>query len=118
MATKRQEMAVQEMVVNGGSVRAAMRKAGYSENTLHTPSKLTNSAGFYELCDQYGLTDDKIIKALSEDITSKVGNRKPELELAAKIKGMLVDRRIDQRIQLNVDYKELGDDELDNYLNG
>lgn len=38
-----QERAITELVANGGTVAAAMRKAGYSPNTARTPKKLTQS---------------------------------------------------------------------------
>lgn len=90
--TKKQIDAVNEMVVNGGKAQPAMRKAGYSENTLKTPKKLTESLGFKQLCDECGLTEDLIVGCLVEDINLKPQNRKQELELGARIRGMLVDR--------------------------
>lgn len=92
MATLKQRKALDALVVNGGCVKDAMRKAGYSENTLHTPKKLTESKGFREIADEVGLTDDFILRALQEDIEAKKQNRHAELSLAAKIKGMLRDK--------------------------
>ena len=92
MATEKQVKAVENMVENGGVVSRAMEDAGYSPNTAKTPKKLTESKGFKEVCDERGLTDDLIIGSLVEDIIAKPQNRKPELELGAKIKGMLVDK--------------------------
>lgn len=95
MPTQKQIAALDNLVGNGGNVTQAMRDAGYSENTLNTPQKLTESKGFKELCEEYGLTDQLIISSLVEDIQNKPKNRKPELELAAKIKGLMVERRED-----------------------
>lgn len=92
MATEKQIKAVSNMVENGGIASRAMVDAGYSEATAKTPQKLTESKGFKELCEEYGLTDGLIIESLVEDIKLKPQNRKPELELGAKIKGMLVDK--------------------------
>ena len=92
MATRKQKLAVAKMVENGGNMSKAMRDAGYSHKTAKVPSKLTDSIGFRELCDECGLTDDFIINALQEDIAKKPQNRKPELELASKIKGLFTDR--------------------------
>ena len=64
-------------------------KAGYSEQTAKTPQKLTESKGFKELYDELGLTDELIISSLVHDIRRKPEGRKAELELAAKIKGLL-----------------------------
>ncbi len=41
--TIKQQVAVKEMVVNGGNATQAMLTAGYSPNTANTPAKLTNS---------------------------------------------------------------------------
>lgn len=92
MATEKQIKAISNMVENGGIASRAMVDAGYSEATAKTPQKLTESKGFKELCEEYGLTDGLIIESLVEDIRLKPQNRKPELELGAKIRGMLVDK--------------------------
>ncbi len=88
MATMRQKMAVEALVANGGNVTAAMRKAGYTEATANTPQKLTESKGFEELCQEAGLTDDFILKALHDDIKQKPRRRSTELSLAADIRGL------------------------------
>lgn len=92
MATPKQRKALKEMVENGGVASSAMVKVGYSENTAKCPSKLTKSKGFKELMDELGLTEDLIVGSLVEDIRMKPQNRKPELELGAKIRGMLADK--------------------------
>lgn len=86
MATAKQKLAVSKMAENGGNVSRAMLEAGYTPVTAATPKKLTTSKGFQELADQY-LPDNMLLEALKEDIESKKGNRKAELELAFKIKG-------------------------------
>lgn len=78
------------MVENGGNASKAMVDAGYSPNTAKTPSKLTESKGYLEMLDKFGLTEELILTSLVEDIKSKPGNRKAELELGVKIRGMLV----------------------------
>ena len=93
MATRKCKNAVSKLVGNGGNVTQAMIEAGYSKNTAHTPSKLTESKGYKEVCEEYGLTDSLILKCLVDDIKGKPLNRKPELELGAKITGLLVDRK-------------------------
>jgi hypothetical protein len=92
MVTVRQQFALKKMVENGGNISRAMVEAGYSPNTAKTPQKLTSSAGFVSLCEDNGLTDDFLLKALIEDIKEKKGNRKAELELGFKIKGHLVQK--------------------------
>jgi hypothetical protein len=93
MATEKQKKALDAMVENGGIVSKAMIKAGYSKGTAKTPQKLTESDGFKELCEQYGLTDELLLKSLVSDIKEKVGNRKGEMELGFKIKGRMVERQ-------------------------
>lgn len=93
MPTEKQEKAIENMVENGGIVSKAMIDAGYSPNTAKTPQKLTESEGYRELCEKYGLTDSLIITSLVEDIKAKPQNRKSELELGAKISGLLIDRK-------------------------
>lgn len=91
VATMKQRKAIVKLVENGGNVSKAMRDSGYSAETAKTPSKLTNSKGFIGLCDELGLTEDFLVGALKEDIVVKKANRKPELELAFKIRGRLKD---------------------------
>jgi len=110
MATVKQKKAVEKMVEKGGNVTQAMKEAWYSENTFNTPQKLTKSKGYHELLEEYWLTEDLIVKALVEDIKAKKQNRKPELELWAKIKGMLVDRQV---IDQTVKTRELTEEEID-----
>lgn len=90
-ATIRQRRAVINLVENRGNVSKAMRDAGYPETTAKNPENLTNSKGFQGLMNELGLTDDFLVHALKEDITLKKANRKPELELAFKLRGRLKD---------------------------
>jgi len=99
MATIKQQKALEKIVENGGNVSRAMMDVGYSPATAKTPQKLTESEGYKDLCEQYGLTEGLIISSLVEDITLKPQNRKSELELGAKIKGMLTDK---QEIKLDL----------------
>jgi len=91
MATVKQKKAFDNAVGNGGNITKGMRDANYSENTLNTPQKLTNSKGFKELADEL-LPDDLILNSLREDIKNKPSYRASELQLGAKIKGMLSDK--------------------------
>lgn len=93
MPTTKQRKAIAKMVENGGVVSRAMEDAGYSPATANTPSKLTASKGFQELCEKYGLTDGLLVKSLVKDIKAKPKNRKAELELGFKIKGRLNDNK-------------------------
>lgn len=92
MTTIKQKIALEKTVENGGNITRAMREAGYSKSTINNPSNLTKSKGFLALCDKNGLTDNFLIDALVEDIQTKKGNRKAELELGFKIKGKLVQK--------------------------
>lgn len=91
MVTLRQRKAVDNLVENGGNVTRAMIDAGYRPASANNPKVLTDSKGFKELCEEAGLTDNFLIKALYEDIEKKPQNRKAELELAFKVKGKLHD---------------------------
>lgn len=95
MATIKQRIAFPKIVENGGNVSKAMIEANYAPATAHTPQKLTESKGFKELCDEYGLTDDLLVRALVSDIKKKPKNRKAELELGFKVKGKLSDDKGD-----------------------
>lgn len=53
MATIKQKKAIQEIVVNGSTIKDGMRKAGYSETTSHRTNKLTRTKGWAELMEQY-----------------------------------------------------------------
>lgn len=52
-------------MANGGHVSKAMRAAGYSEATIHTPQKLTESKTWLELVDEY-LPDDLLNQKIQE----------------------------------------------------
>lgn len=73
----------------GLSKGEALLDAGYSEATAIKPSQVLESKGFKEALDEYGLTEGLVVNALVEDIKLKPQNRKPELELAAKIRRMI-----------------------------
>lgn len=91
MATLQQRAAVEKLVEIGGkSVSRAMMtsKLPYSPKTAKTPKKLTESNGFKELLEEYGLTEGLITKALVNDIKKKPQRRLPELTLGAEILGM------------------------------
>lgn len=81
-------------VENGGNVSKAMRDAGYSPAVASNPHKLKESPTWRELMEAY-LPDDMLLRALSDDIESKKGNRTAELTLATKLKGRLTEK-IDQ----------------------
>lgn len=93
MATVRQKLAVKELVENGGNVSRAMLKANYSKKTSKTPQKLTNSKGFIEALDEFGLTDELLTVSLVKDIKKKAGKRARELELGFKVRGRLKENK-------------------------
>lgn len=114
--TIKQKRAIELAVENGGNVSKAMRDAGYSPATAKNPDKLTGTSTWAELMEAY-LPDDMLLRALSDDIEKKVGNRTAELTLAAKMKGKLSDK-VDvtsggEKIQ-PVLVRFLGDDTTDN----
>lgn len=94
MATHLQKRALEKVVeygragkrINKGKI---LREIGYSGTTAIAPTKVFESKGFLELCDEIGLTDDFLTKALYEDIKTKKGKREKELRLGFQIKGKL-----------------------------
>ena len=93
MATVKQKGSAKDIVEKVGiPVGEIMRDNGYSATTSETPQKLTESKGFKEEMAKYGLTEKLISSSLVEDIKAKPKQRKPELELGAKILRMTDDR--------------------------
>lgn len=88
MATIKQKKAVKNLVGNGGNVTRAMLDAEYSPATANTPQKLTESKGYKEVLQEYGLTEELVTTALVEDIKAKPKKRFLELSLGAEILGM------------------------------
>lgn len=68
--TIKQKKAAKYLVENGSTVAEAMRKAGYSENTLRDPGKLTRSKAFAEYLVEAGLTDSVISTRYKELVDS------------------------------------------------
>ena len=93
--TAQQRKALDLLVEEGGkkgkklAVSKVMEQAGYSPATAKTPSKLLKAEGFLTLCDELGLTESFLTKALVQDIKKKPGKRTRELELGFKVRGML-----------------------------
>lgn len=88
MATIKQEKALDKIVENHGNVSRAMLEVGYEPNTAKNPKNLTESKGFKELLENYGLTEELVTTALVEDIKGKPRKRFLELSLGAEILGM------------------------------
>ena len=86
--TKKQRLAVQK-IAEGSSVSKAMIEAGYTPASAKNPKNLTESVGFQQLCEENGLTKSLVIESLVEDINAKPQNRLGELNLAAKITGIV-----------------------------
>lgn len=107
MPTEKQKKAVERIIENHGNVSKSMREAGYTDATAKNPKNLTESDGFEELCKNCGLTDELILESLVDDIKAKRKNRKPELELGAKIRGLLKERTdIGGDINLNIKWEK------------
>ncbi len=101
----RHRIVFNEIVENRGKVPDAIRKAGYPESTVRNPQRITKSRSFMQICEENGLTDDRLTGFLNEDIEAKKGNRKAELELAFKIKGRLgADVQINNNKNLGIVY--------------
>ena len=94
MATDLQTKALEILVEAGRTKKRIIKgqvlvKAGYSKKTAIAPSKVFESKGFKDLCDELGLTESFLTKALVEDIEGKPRQRKAELELGFKVRGIL-----------------------------
>lgn len=82
-------MAFKRTLENHGNVSKSMREVGYSPHVAKNPHMLTESPGWQELCEEHGLTDNFLVKALVADIKAKPKNRTAELALGFKIKGRM-----------------------------
>lgn len=67
--TIKQQKAMEEVVGNGGNVTAAMREAGYSEATINTPQKLTESKAWAEYMEEH-LSDETLAQKHNELLNS------------------------------------------------
>ncbi len=90
--SEKQKKAVNNIIENRGNVSKSMRDAGYTDATAKNPSNLTDSKGFEQLCVDAGLTDQFLIECLEEDIRLKPQNRKGELELGVKMRGLVTEK--------------------------
>lgn len=88
MPTLKQRRAVEKLTENHGNVSRAMLDVGYLPNTAKKPSNLTDSKGFKEVCEEVGLTDMLLTKALVEDIKGKPKRRFSELNLGFEVLGL------------------------------
>lgn len=77
------------MVEKDGNAGKALKAAGYSKAIQKNPKKVLETKSFLALCDENGLSEDRLTAFLNEDIEAKAGNRKGELELAFRIRGRL-----------------------------
>lgn len=87
MPTLRQKRAAAILVEKGGSVSAAMREAGYSEETAKTPAKLTESDGFMQCLEEAGLTDEFIVKVHRKHLAKRDMIASRGLDMLYKLKG-------------------------------
>lgn len=111
MASLKQKIAFKEITENHGNASAAMRKAGYSENTIKKPTNLTNSKGFVELMEEYFPDKDLLkihrqgLKAVKEiaggNVIPDYAIRHRYLDTAYKIKGRYKENGIGAAIQIN-----------------
>jgi hypothetical protein len=71
----RAKNAAKELVANGGTLKHALVKAGYSERTARTPSKVTDTQAFQSeikpVLIQYEKIRDNILKDLEARDTSE-----------------------------------------------
>lgn len=95
------------MAEKGGSVSAAMRKAGYSKISAATPKKLTESQGFRDLLDKY-LPDTLLAKKHKALLTTPIRRRtfiKGELKSEEEsLDVQAVSKGLDMAYKLRGDY--------------
>lgn len=107
--TIKQKKFVKEYIETGNATEAAARVYDVTDRNSaraiggENLSKLAKTID--EICEEVGLTDDFILKCLTEDIQLKPQNRKAELELAMKVKGKLTDK---QEVKLDLAKPLLG----------
>lgn len=68
MATLKQKLALKKITENHTSISKAMLEVGYTAQTAHKPSNLTESKGFKELIAELGVTDEKLGIRLNEGL--------------------------------------------------
>ncbi len=94
MATDLQKRALESLVEASRTKKRVLKGqvlklAGYAPNTAIKPNQVFESKGFLDLCEEVGLTDLFLTKALVDDIKHKPRNREKELRLAFNVKGKL-----------------------------
>ncbi len=110
MATKRQLLAFNKMVENGGNVSAAMREAGYSDAMSHNPQKLLQSKAWQELSAEI-LPMEELIKSVRGLVDSdNMSIRAKGLDMAFRLRGMY---RMHKSTPLHDPLDDLSDVELD-----
>ena len=111
MPTIKQKLAFEDLVVNGGNMSEALRKAGYSDAMVKNSHKVSKSKGFKEILIQQGITDEKLAKRLNEgldatkaivmgkesndsfvDVQPDFAIRHKYIETSLKLKGLMQDQ--------------------------
>lgn len=133
MATTKQKRAAEILVGSGGdmTVTKAMREAGYSEATINTPQKLTESKAFALILEEAGVTDIKLSEVLRDglgatrvvvmgkesnesfvDVQPDFAIRHKYLETGLKMKGLAPKESSDvyNFTQINAELKQKYDD--------
>ena len=123
MATIKQKEAFDKMVGNGGNVTQAMRDAKYSEATINTPQKLTESKGFIELMEEHipNILLAEKHKALLNKADAEgnidVQAVKAGLDMAYKLKGAYEEGSKPQTVVFPILVQYLNGKETDNSRN-
>ena len=78
--------------------KRAILDAGGAESTSNAPALITKSKGYLAYMDQYGITEERVVGLISEEIAAiPAGNRLNEIKFIAQLRGML-----ENNINLNV----------------
>jgi len=136
MATMKQKSVMSKILGNPGkTITSAMREAGYSENTLNTPSYLTKSKSWLELLDIYmpeelltkvgyeGLESTRTISAVSGKQAGGADTDFIEVpDFAVRHKyyetGLKLRKKLSDKIEqdIKMDFGDLTDDKLDEVI--
>lgn len=95
-----------------------MRASGYSKASAKNPKNLTESRGFAQICEENGLTQSFVLKALVSDIKKKPTKRSEELRIAVDILGMKKQSPVNNILVINIppDKKNMVEQALDSYF--
>ena len=108
--TERKKKVLHHLVANGGSMKDAMVKAGYSKAYAKNPKKFRETATWKELLDE-NLPD----WLLTETHQQLLGSEDENIQLRATDLGYKIKSKFDPEVTEHIirNYKDLSDEELE-----